>query len=230
MRPISRRAILAQIGVVSTFVACERRSTTAEAPQDRARGAKIEGLRLTAGVARQTPKSLELEWTLVNDSPVRVVVLRYLYRAFDASGLLLVEPNLAYVSVSADGAVDISKKLLRAPEGGIQVFTPFVALGEELAAGGRLSETISLDLPLRPWDPYDELLHQASARRPMSRIQSKTLRLHLGVYRSNPGSPSTSVETARGKLIYPDYIPVIEAQTVLHAPPVPWLADAVFGG
>lgn len=187
----------------------------------------LEDVKLTARLAGGDARSVHLEWTLVNDSPRPLVVLRHLYRTFDEKGRLQVEPNLAYVSVGDDGVVHISKKLLRVPSGGVQVFTPFVSLGEELVPGGRLNETIAVRVPITSWDPYDELVQQVTGHRAMKKVESKALCFHLGVYSLDPASPPpTRVETGVGELIYPNYQTVLDAQTVLGASPVPWTGEA----
>jgi hypothetical protein len=187
----------------------------------------VVGLKLQSRFIEGDTSSLRFEWTLENASPRSFVVLRYLHRTFDDQGRLLPEPDLAYISVTEDGIVNLSKKVLQVPSKGIHVFTPFVPLGVELAPGSTMTETVRTSVPVASWDPYDELIQMTTGYRAMQKVQAKAISFHLAVYPIDPGGPApTRVETNLGPLIYPNYQPVLDAQVVLDAPLVPWAGEA----
>jgi hypothetical protein len=187
----------------------------------------VEGLTLDARLAGEEARSIQLEWTLTNGSPHPFVVLRYLYRAFDRQGLLLPEPNLAYVSVGEDGIIHLSKKVIPVPAKGINVITPFVPLGVDLPPGGQMTETIRVRVPITWWNPYDELIQMTTGYPAMQEVQAKALSFHLGVSSMAPqATPPTRVETSLGALVYPRYQAALDTQIVLDAPLVPWTGEA----
>jgi hypothetical protein len=228
---LSRRALLVQGSLALATVACMKRSDDPGPRRDHAPGAAVEGLILTARIAKQETQALHLEWALASSAPRPVVVLRHLFDGFDAQGRLLVQPDTAYVSVRADGTVDVSKKMYRAPEAPARARPTLVApvpLGEELAPNGRMSETFTLRVPIMPSDPYGEYVQRAAEQRGgLAQGQGTAIVFHVGVFRPPPGSPLSFVETAHGRLIYPDYPSTIDAQVVLEAPAIPW-SGAVF--
>jgi hypothetical protein len=239
MNHISRRTMLLQGCLAATAMTCKRRNAAEGEPD----------LHLTARIVEQDAQVLHLEWTLSNESLLPIVVLRHLIAGVDAAGRYLLPPDLAYVSVSEDGSVDVSKKILPLPVPAPNAIAfPPPPLGEELAAGQRISETLALPLPLKRYDPWDVSDWAKAAReygvRPAPatpKVQSHVLRVHIGVYRParaaieqpnierpnhDPTHPPMLVETSRGKLIQASDESTIEVQKVLDAPPIPWSGEA----
>jgi hypothetical protein len=192
----------------------------------------VEGLHLTMRVIRPEVDAahgrVDLEWTLANTSPEPFVILRHLFNGFGPQGRLRVDPNMVYRSVRADGSVDLSKRIVVPPPSALVrlELMASVPLGEELMAGGQMSETFSLSSPVVPWNPRGESVDEPAGAKSLVRVRSSVLRFHLGVYRSIGAPPPRMVETTQGKLIHPDYEWTKRAQIILDAAPVPWSGES----
>ena len=172
------------------------------------------------------PGALQITWSVTSNLRVPLVVLRHLFQGFDPEGRLLVERNVAYVSVGEQGDVNVCKKLIPVPPRGVHVITPFVPLGDELAPGARISEVFSLQTPVTAWDPYGEIRQMVTGYRGTRSVTATRVRFSLGVYLADPARPHQRVQTALGALIYPHFQPVLDAQVVLDARPLVWTGAA----
>lgn len=138
---------------------------------------------------------LRVGYQAENVSDSDLYVFNRLYRDVSDEGVFNLDPNLVYIYVE-DGVVHLTKRIADIPLG-ILVEIPIVPCVTLLPHGERLSETLSLKLPLRSFDPY-----QPETEATIASIDS--LAFSLGYFKvSEIGArPVNEVQTTEGRALY----------------------------
>jgi hypothetical protein len=95
--------------------------------------------------------ALELGYEVSNDSPHRMFLVNRLPRRSPQG--LRIDPDLVYAHLQPGPVLELSKRLITAPED-LDVEVPEVPYLTPVAAGERFAETLRIALPVRPHDPY----------------------------------------------------------------------------
>jgi hypothetical protein len=129
--------------------------------------------------------SLAFEYELTNRGEGDVYAFTALYRT-DPSGVPTVDSSVVYSFVRADGAVEFRKTLLEVPRWTI-VEAPEIPFLVRLGRGQTQKETLTVPLPLRCHDPYDD--HYPDDYRP-PRLLAAGWKLSIGVLADDPSHPA----------------------------------------
>lgn len=152
---------------------------------------------------------LVLHYTFQNNAVYDVYLFNLLYKEIQDGPVFDTDPNLVNIEDLPPGLL-ISKKIVPVPPE-IDVEKPFIPCSSRVKPGDRLSETITLSLPLSPWTPYLDV-----AAPPSSQVVRKRARFEIGFFISNSDSQSLAqpVRTKQGEAFYFDPFPVAGQKTL----------------
>ncbi|HEX6740052.1 MAG TPA: hypothetical protein VF310_17360 [Vicinamibacteria bacterium] len=159
-----------------------------------ARRLEPASLALTARTLRADGKSLAFEYQLTNKSDGPVYVFTPLSAA-DKTGTPAADPNLVYAFVRNGDIVEFQKALLQLPPWAV-VEAPEVPFLTRLDKGATLKEEVTVALPLRVHDPYDEN-YPNGERRPIKTAAG--WKLTIGALADDPQQPVVRPVTVGGK-------------------------------
>jgi len=109
-------------------------------------------LKLDFAVLELTKDTLRVRYEAENVGASDLYLFNRLYRTYTDEGVFELDPDLVYV-YPEDGVAHLTKRIPDIPRG-IHVEIPIVPCVTVLSRGRRLSESMSLRLPLRQHDPY----------------------------------------------------------------------------
>jgi hypothetical protein len=138
--------------------------------------------------------SLAFEYRLTNNGGAPVYAFTGVYRT-DATGAATVDPDAVYSFVRDGGLVEFQKALLPVPPW-TTVETPEVPFLTRLEPGATHREEVTVALPLRVNDPYDENYpegHRAATQK------AAGWKLTVGVLSDDPAHPVVRPAKSRGK-------------------------------
>jgi hypothetical protein len=135
--------------------------------------------------------ALTVDYTVVNDEPVPVVVFNGV-PGKETTSSPRPDPDAVYVTAGDDGTVELAKRLFPVPAG-VDPAAHFLLRGTVLAPGARLSERVTVPLPLRPRVPYGGAMSKPpSLPDPVRRVRFCVGSAHPDALHPVPDSPIPS--------------------------------------
>ncbi len=153
-------------------------------------------LKLQCVIEEQTPSMLQLRYDAENVSNSDLYLFNRLHSEYTEDGIFKLDDNLVYI-YPEDGGMHLSKRIPEIPPG-IFAEMPIVPCTSLLQIGETVGETMKLNLPLQPWDPY---LPDANPA-PVSHWDS--LVFSLGYFRASEigQRPVNLVRTTQGQVLH----------------------------
>jgi hypothetical protein len=153
-------------------------------------------LELQCVIEEQTAAMLQLRYDAANVSNSDLYLFNRIHSEYTEDGVFKLDDNLVYI-YSEDGGIHLSKRIPDIPSG-VFAEMPIVPCTMLLRIGERLSETLRLNLPLQPWDPY------LPNFRPASVSCWDSLVFSLGYFRASEigQRPVNYVRTTQGQMLH----------------------------
>jgi hypothetical protein len=202
------RRVLVLAFLVSLLTGCTR---GAPAPTPPAPGPRVS----LQATFEHTGNALVVDYQFANDGSVPVVVFNGVPTK-ETTSTPKTDPNAVYVTASADGTVDLAKRLFPVPAG-VDPAARFLMRGSIVAAGARLHERVIVPLPPLARQPYAGASGPRGAALPSP---VRRVRFCLGTARQDAVRPVPSSSGDPDPApIYPHAAGVEAYQSVVCSPP-----------
>jgi hypothetical protein len=158
---------------------------------------------------------LRIDYEVKNTGKQAIYVFNKLYTKIDHNGVWHVDPNRVYIILSA-GKLILAKRVIPVPDD-LDVEKPEVPCVTKIDPERSFRETVTLQLPLSPWTPYQP--------KPLGSLQTSQAEFtwEIGYFVEKPGTSklANTVRTPDGTAIhFSSFNPA--SQSILRAGPFPF--------